>query len=86
MAGHAAHDKYESYMPMELLAEWSDKDPLKRLEQSLLDERSIADENLEKIRERVKDEVHEAVERADADGYADPSEAHTGVFAESTDA
>ena len=30
MGGHAAHDKYESYMPMEVLAEWSDKDPIKR--------------------------------------------------------
>jgi TPP-dependent pyruvate/acetoin dehydrogenase alpha subunit len=37
---------------------------------------------LEGIRSRVKDEVHEAVERADADGFADPSEAHLGVFAE----
>jgi len=82
MAGHAAHDKFESYMPMELLAEWSDKDPLKRLEQTLLDERAIDERKLEGIRARVKDEVHEAVERADGDGYADPSEAHVGVFAE----
>jgi pyruvate dehydrogenase E1 component alpha subunit len=82
MAGHAAHDKFESYMPMELLAEWSDKDPLKRLEQTLRDERAIDERRLEGIRARVKDEVHEAVERADGDGYADPSEAHVGVFAE----
>ena len=82
MAGHAAHDKYESYMPMELLAEWSDKDPLKRLEQTLLDERQIDEQRLEKIRTRVRDEVAEAVERAEADDYADPREAHQGVFAE----
>jgi pyruvate dehydrogenase E1 component alpha subunit len=82
MAGHAAHDKYESYMPMELLAEWSDKDPLKRLEQTLLDERQIDEQRLEKIRTRVRDEVAGAVERAEADDYADPREAHQGVFAE----
>jgi TPP-dependent pyruvate/acetoin dehydrogenase alpha subunit len=82
MAGHAAHDKYESYMPMELLAEWSDKDPLKRLEQALREDRSVDDTRLEGIRDRVRDEVHEAVERADGDGYADPREAHLGVFAE----
>ena len=52
MAGHAAHDKYESYMPMELLAEWSDKDPLKRLEQSLREERAIDEAKLEGIRDR----------------------------------
>ena len=86
MAGHAAHDKYESYMPMELLAEWSDKDPLKRLEQALREDRAIDDEQLEGIRSRVKDEVLGAVERADADGYADPAEAHQGVFAEAGDA
>jgi TPP-dependent pyruvate/acetoin dehydrogenase alpha subunit len=82
MAGHAAHDKFESYMPMELLAEWSDKDPLKRLEQTLRDERAVDERRLEGIRSRVKDEVHEAVERADADEFADPSVAHLGVFAE----
>jgi pyruvate dehydrogenase E1 component alpha subunit len=86
MAGHAAHDKYESYMPMELLAEWSDKDPLKRLEQALREDRAIDDEQLAGIRSRVKGEVLEAVERADADGYADPAEAHQGVFAEAGDA
>jgi acetoin:2,6-dichlorophenolindophenol oxidoreductase subunit alpha len=82
MAGHAAHDKYESYMPMELLAEWSDKDPLKRLELALRSDRSIDDERLEGIRERVRDEVKEAVEQADADGYAPAAEAHQGVFAD----
>ena len=40
---------------------------------------------LETIRDRVRDEVHEAVEQADADGYADPREAHLGVFAEEGD-
>ena len=85
MAGHAAHDKYESYMPMELLAEWSDKDPLKRLEQTLREERSMDEQKLESIRDRVRDEVHEAVVKADADGYADPREAHEGVFAQEAD-
>ena len=59
---------------------------LEAVRHALLDERSLADDRLEKIRERVKDEVHEAVERADADGYADPAEAHLGVFAEGDDA
>ncbi len=82
MAGHAAHDKYESYMPMELLAEWSDKDPLKRLEQALTNDRGMDERRLEGIRERVAEELRAAVERAEADVYADPSEAHVGVFAE----
>ena len=69
------------------LFEWSDKDPLKRLEQALREERTIDEAKLEGIRTTVKDEVHEAVERADDDGFADPSEAHLGVFAEAdTDA
>src|SRR5581483_9366936 len=80
MAGHAAHDKYESYMPMELLAEWSDKDPLKRLEQALTTDRAMDERRLEGIRERVAEELRAAVERAEADVYADPSEAHVGVF------
>ncbi len=71
MAGHAAHDRYESYMPMELLAEWTDKDPLKRLENALLQELAIDESRLESIRNRVRDETKEAVERADDDEYAD---------------
>ena len=82
MAGHAAHDKYESYMPMELLAEWSDKDPVKRLEQSLRDERTIDEQTMEGIRDKVKEEVRVAVEAAEADDFAPASEAHWGVFAE----
>ena len=82
MGGHAAHDKYESYMPMETLAEWSDKDPLKRLEANLVGERSLDPGRLEEVRTRVRDEVREAVERAESDGYPDAGEAHLGVFAE----
>jgi TPP-dependent pyruvate/acetoin dehydrogenase alpha subunit len=82
MGGHAAHDKYESYMPMETLAEWSDKDPIKRLEAALVGERGIDQDRLEEIRERARGEVREAVEQAERDGYPDASEAHTGVFAE----
>ena len=82
MGGHAAHDKYESYMPMEVLAEWSDKDPIKRAEAILLEEREITEARLETIRERVRDEVRAAVEQSEEDGYPDPSEAHEGVFAD----
>ncbi len=81
MGGHAAHDKYESYMPMEVLAEWSDKDPIKRLENILIEERALAEGKLESVRDRVREEVREAVEMAERDGYPDPSEAHEGVFA-----
>jgi TPP-dependent pyruvate/acetoin dehydrogenase alpha subunit len=82
MAGHAAHDKYESYMPMEVLAEWSDKDPIKRLENVLVEERSVPEGKLENVRDRIRDEVRDAVEQAEHDGYADASEAHEGVFAD----
>jgi pyruvate dehydrogenase E1 component alpha subunit len=85
MGGHAAHDKYESYMPMETLAEWSDKDPLKRLETVLLGDRGMDAEHLESVRTRVRDEVREAVDRADADGFPDAAEAHHGVFAGAED-
>jgi TPP-dependent pyruvate/acetoin dehydrogenase alpha subunit len=69
-------------MPMEVLAEWSDKDPIKRLENVLIEDRSIAEGRLEGVRERVRDEVREAVELAEHDGYPDASEAHEGVFAD----
>ena len=81
MGGHAAHDRYESYMPMETLAQWSDKDPLTRLERALTGERGVAADALERVRERVAGEIRAAVEQAEADGYPDPQEAREGVFA-----
>jgi TPP-dependent pyruvate/acetoin dehydrogenase alpha subunit len=85
MGGHAAHDRYESYMPMEVLAEWSDKDPVKRLERVLLDERGVDAGELEEMRERARGEVRHAVERAEEDGYPDASEVYEGVFATAAD-
>jgi pyruvate dehydrogenase E1 component alpha subunit len=86
MGGHAAHDKYESYMPMEVLAEWSDKDPIKRLEHALTDDRAIDRSRLDAIRDRVAEETREAVERALADGYPEAHEVYEGVYAEAGDA
>ena len=34
------------------------------------------------MRDRITDEVKEAVQLAEQDGYPDPSEAHIGVFAD----
>ena len=83
MAGHAAHDKYESYMPMELLAEWSDKDPLKRLEHALLRGawRSTSS-GWRASATASATRCAEAVERADDDEYADRRGGPLGVFAE----
>jgi TPP-dependent pyruvate/acetoin dehydrogenase alpha subunit len=81
MGGHAAHDRYESYMPMEVLAEWSDKDPIRRLEQVLLEERGVAESELEALRDRVKAETREAVQQAEEDEFASPSEVYEDVFA-----
>jgi TPP-dependent pyruvate/acetoin dehydrogenase alpha subunit len=72
-------------MPMEVLAEWSDKDPIKRAEAELLEERQVSEARLESIRERVRDEVRAAVEQSEEDGYPEAAEAHLGVFAESGD-
>jgi TPP-dependent pyruvate/acetoin dehydrogenase alpha subunit len=67
---------------MEVLAEWSDKDPIKRLENVLIEERALPEGRLETVRDRVKEEVRQAVELAERDGYPDASEAHEGVFAD----
>jgi TPP-dependent pyruvate/acetoin dehydrogenase alpha subunit len=59
-----------------------DKDPIKRLEAVLTEARGIDPDRLDDVRSQVRDEVRAAVERAEDDGYPDPSEAHLGVFAE----
>ena len=86
MGGHAAHDKYESYMPMEVLAEWSDKDPIKRLEHALVEDRKVDPARLDEIRDRVREVVRDAVERSEADHEVDASEVYVGLREDADDA
>jgi len=80
MLGHAIHDGAE-YVPPELLAEWSAKDPILRFAARLI-EAGIADQTeLDEIGQRCQVEVEDAVAFAEASPWPEPASIAEGVYA-----
>jgi len=79
MRGHAAHDD-ASYVPQELLAEWEQKDPIRRYEHLLRDEGLLSDAQAGEIARRVQETVDDAMTFAVDSPYPAGSEALEGVF------
>ena len=81
MHGHGAHDDM-SYVPDELLEEWSRRDPIELYSQRLIDERGFEPGEVDEIRESAAAYVDECGEKAVASPMPDPAIATDGVFAE----
>jgi pyruvate dehydrogenase E1 component alpha subunit len=81
MHGHGAHDDM-SYVPEELFAEWSERDPIERYRARLSEQHGFSDDELERISTEVEAEVAEAAEKALASPMPDPAIASEGVFAD----
>ena len=82
MHGHGAHDDM-SYVPDELLEEWSRRDPIDLFSRRLVEEHGFSTDEVEGIRASVEARVDECAEIALASPMPDPSIASEGVFAES---
>jgi pyruvate dehydrogenase E1 component alpha subunit len=82
MHGHGAHDDM-SYVPDEMLEEWSRRDPIELYAKRLGDEHGFEAAEIDQIRESVSAYVDECAERAVASPMPDPQVATQGVFAES---
>ena len=83
MTGHAAHDD-ASYVPKEFFMEWEKKDPIRRLEEHLLEERNVSEGELKQLAARIAGEVDEALKQAEQDPYPAPEETLDGVYADQT--
>ncbi len=81
MHGHGAHDDM-SYVPDEMLKEWSQRDPIDRYETALITEHGFAQEEIDEIRASVQSYVDECAERAVSSPMPDPATATEAVFAE----
>lgn len=77
MHGHGAHDDM-SYVPPEMLEEWSRRDPIESYEARL---HEAGDVDLDSLREEVKAELDSETDWALAQEMPDPSTATGGVFA-----
>jgi len=81
MEGHAVHDD-ASYVPRELLEEWSKYDPIVRFRLWLGEHAQAGEAELSGLEEEVKTLLAEAQERAENSPLPDPNELEQGVYAE----
>jgi TPP-dependent pyruvate/acetoin dehydrogenase alpha subunit len=81
MHGHGAHDDM-SYVPEELLEEWSRRDPIELYQRALASEHGFEPDEIEEIRDSVAAYVDECAERALASPMPGPETATDDVFAE----
>ncbi|MBI5914323.1 MAG: pyruvate dehydrogenase (acetyl-transferring) E1 component subunit alpha [Bacteroidetes bacterium] len=79
--GHSVSDP-GSYRSREELKTYMDIDPLKMTVQKILDYGLATETELDEIKERVKAEIEEAVEFAEASPFPDASELYTDNYAE----
>jgi pyruvate dehydrogenase E1 component alpha subunit/2-oxoisovalerate dehydrogenase E1 component alpha subunit len=78
--GHAEHDN-QSYVPIQLIEEWSAKDPVVRFEKALVDAGLAATSDFDAIQARVRTEVDAATDEAERSPMPRPEEAALGLFA-----
>ena len=82
MEGHAVHDD-ASYVPRELLAEYSEKDPLARFRAWLELNEEFTDDEHAALESEVRAMIDAGVAEAEASPQPDPATLLDGVYAES---
>src|SRR5262245_50215106 len=80
MTGHSAHDGAD-YVPKHLWDEWAARDPIRRLEQLVLEKQWAESTNLDQMNAEITQEIDQAIEWAENSPYPHPSELMDGVYA-----
>ena len=70
------------YRTKEELEEYKAKDPIEQVRQLILDKKIAKEADLEKIDDKIKDQVAEAVQFSEDSGWPDPSESLKDVYAQ----
>ncbi|MEW6510334.1 MAG: thiamine pyrophosphate-dependent dehydrogenase E1 component subunit alpha [Bacteroidota bacterium] len=78
--GHSASDD-ASYVPAEILSEWSEKDPVGQFARRLQQEGVLNDAKEEEMERGITRAIEEAVDVALANPFPPPEEASEGVYA-----
>ena len=79
MTGHSAHDPAD-YVPAHLWDEWRQKDPIPRLERTILDSGWAETRDLENLHAQVRREIDAAIEWAEKSPFPDPATLQDGVY------
>ena len=81
MTGHSAHDD-ANYVPPELFEFWETRDPILRLERTLVEAKAISEAGITEMQNRIHAEIDEAISLAENDPYPDPEDCIRGVYYE----
>ena len=79
MRGHAEHDDF-SYVPKQMLEEWSTKDPVERYIDRLVDDAIVTRDETEKLRSTILSDMISAIDRALEQPWPDAEEGLRNVF------
>ncbi|MDP2964599.1 MAG: thiamine pyrophosphate-dependent dehydrogenase E1 component subunit alpha [Pelolinea sp.] len=79
--GHSRSDP-RGYRSKEEEQEWLKKDPIPRFERWLLEGKHASDTDLAQIREKIENEIDEAIAFAESSPLPDPATTYTDVFKE----
>ena len=80
MTGHSAHDPGD-YVPKHLWEEWAAKDPIPRLERTMIEKSWATADDIGRMNAAIASEIDQAVEWAERSPYPDPAELLDGVYA-----
>jgi pyruvate dehydrogenase E1 component alpha subunit len=79
--GHSMSDPAK-YRTKEEVEEYKGRDPIEQVRAAILKNKFASEEELEKIDDKVKEQVKECVKFAEESNYPDPSEAYKDVYAQ----
>jgi pyruvate dehydrogenase E1 component alpha subunit len=77
--GHSVSDPAK-YRTKEEVQEYKDRDPVKIMESTILDNKIATQEELKAIEDEIKEEIKQAVKFAEESEYPDPSELYTDNY------
>src|SRR6185436_10199543 len=81
MTGHSAHDD-ASYVPPELFQYWETRDPIRRLERTLVQRGLMTADAIEEMQQRINAEIDQAIQQAEQDPFPDPKDCLSDVYEE----
>lgn len=81
MTGHSAHDD-ASYVPQELFEYWETRDPIRRLERTLVQQSIFSDAGIAEMDKGIHAEIDEAIAIAEKDPYPEPEDCLRDVYFE----
>lgn len=81
MTGHSAHDD-AGYVPQELFEYWETRDPIRRLERTLVQQNMLSDSGISEMEKGINVEIDEAIAIAEKDPYPEPEDCLRDVYFE----